>query len=133
MHRVINQVTLIGRLGNDPKSFGNKDRSGAKFNLATNETFGTGDDRRQKTDWHTIVCWGGLVKAAQVLTKGSLVAVAGKLRSNKFTDADGNDRWSVEVHASSIEFLDLKKAREADTDADTVPTAADEDEDDIPF
>jgi single-stranded DNA-binding protein len=64
MTHVTNQVTLIGNLGSDPKFFGNGENPGARFDLATNETFGSADERNQRTDWHQVICWGGLTSSA---------------------------------------------------------------------
>ena len=58
-NRVTNQVTLIGRLGDDPTFFGENDRGAARFDLATNEVYGRGEARQERTDWHKIVCWNG--------------------------------------------------------------------------
>ena len=85
MTHVTNHVTLIGNLGDDPKFFGNGDSRGARFDLATNESFGSGDDRRQRTDWHRIVCWGGLTSSAMHLSKGAVC----RLRSRQ----DSRDWW----------------------------------------
>jgi single-strand DNA-binding protein len=111
MTHVTNQVTLIGNLGSDPKFFGNGENPGARFDLATNETFGSGDERNQRTDWHRVICWGGLASSAKHLSKGDKVALAGKLRSNDFEDDDGTKRRVIEVHASSIEFIHVKSFR----------------------
>lgn len=108
MTHVTNQVTLIGNLGNDPESFGTNDHPGARFDLATNEVFGSGDDRRERTDWHRIICWGGLASSATHLAKGDKVALSGKLRSNDFEGDDGTKRRVIEVHASSIDFIHVK-------------------------
>ena len=108
MTHVTNHVTLIGHLGGDPTFFGSGDNRGARFDLATNETFGSPDARRQRTDWHRIICWGGLASSATHLAKGDKVALAGKLRSNDFEGDDGTQRRVIEVHASSIEFLNVK-------------------------
>ena len=108
---VTNQVTLIGNLGHDPEFFGNDDNPGARFDLATNEVFGNGDDRRQRTDWHRIICWGGLASSAKHLASGDKIALAGKLRSNSFDGEDGTKRRVIEIHAYSIEFIQVKSFR----------------------
>ncbi|MCP3957429.1 MAG: single-stranded DNA-binding protein [bacterium] len=116
MNQVQNQVTLIGYLGSDPEAIGNGENAGAKLNLATNEAFGRGEERKERTDWHDVVCWNGLVKSCEHLAKGDRIAVLGKLRSNSWQDQEGNARRSVEVHASDICFLRVKafdRVREA--------------------
>lgn len=111
MTHVTNHVTLIGHLGNDPEFFGTNENPGARFDLATNETFGSGDDRRQRTDWHRVICWAGLASSAKHLSKGDKVALAGKLRSNDLENDDGTKRRVIEVHASSIDFIHVKSLR----------------------
>jgi len=108
---VTNQVTLIGRLGKDPVFFG-EERQGARFDLAVNTPFMKDGERQERVDWITVVCWNGLVKSCKHLGKGDRVAVAGSLRSRTWDDA-GTNRRVVEVHASSVEFLDVKAQREA--------------------
>lgn len=110
-HKVTNQVTLIGNLGGDPEFFGDADRPGARFDLATNDSYGSGENRKERTDWHTIVCWGGLVKSCEHLGKGDKVALAGTLRSRIWED-DGKKRRVTEVHASDLEFLKLQGRKE---------------------
>ena len=110
MYKVSNQVTLIGRLGTDPKISGDENPR-AYFSLATHEEFGRGEDRTERTDWHDIVCWRGLVKSCKHLAAGDRVAVAGKLRSQDWTDSSGHKRRSIEVQADDIVFLDVKASR----------------------
>jgi single stranded DNA-binding protein len=106
-HKVTNQVTLIGNLGADPEFFGNEERPGARFDLATNDTYGNGENRKTRTDWHTVVCWGGLVRSCEALGKGDQVAVSGTLRSRMREIEDIKVRVT-EIHATGIEFLRLK-------------------------
>ena len=141
MNHVTNQVTLIGNLGNDPAFFGNGDYTAARFDLATNEVFGSGDDRNQRTDWHRVICWGGLTNSAKHLSKGDKIALAGKLRSNDFEAQDGTKRRTIEVHASSIEFINVKSRRNAPRAPEDGSNSATQNgtghdgsqEDDIPF
>ena len=109
---VANQVTLIGRLGKDPVFFG-EDGLGARFDLAVNTSFMKDGQRQERVDWLTIVCWNGLVRSCRKLASGDRVAIAGALRENKWDDAEGVSRRTVEVHASSLEFLDVKALRDA--------------------
>ncbi len=107
--KVVNQVTVIGYLGNDAKSFG-EDGVGTSFSLATNEISGGAGDRHEQTEWHKVVCWKGLAKACRGLTKGSCVAVLGALRYSTWIDGNEVQHRTVEIHASSVTFLDVKKS-----------------------
>ncbi len=98
----INQVTIVGRLGKDPevKTFSNGGKI-ANFSVATSEEWkekATGE-RKSRTEWHNIVIQGdGLVGVVErFLTKGSEVALIGKLQTRKWADKDGNDRYTTEI------------------------------------
>jgi single-strand DNA-binding protein len=98
----VNKVILIGNLGQDPevKSFQNGGRI-ANLRIATSENWkdkNTGE-RKERTEWHTVVLQSdGLVGVAErYLRKGSKVYIEGSLRTRKWQDASGNDRYSTEV------------------------------------
>lgn len=97
-----NQAILVGNLGSDPeiRDIGNGRRV-ATFRIATSErwTDKQSGEKREVTDWHTIVVWpDGLVKTVErYLKKGSSVMVAGKIKTRKWQDRDGNDRWVTEI------------------------------------
>jgi single-strand DNA-binding protein len=103
----VNKVILIGNLGADPevKSFQNGGRI-ANLRIATSENWkdkATGE-RKERTEWHTVVLPSdGLVGvAARVLRKGSKVYIEGQLRTRKWQDQSGNDRYSTEVSVGGI-------------------------------
>jgi len=98
----VNKVILIGNLGQDPevKSFQNGGRI-ANLRIATSESWkdrNTGE-RKERTEWHTVVLQSdGLVGVAErYLRKGSKIYIEGQLRTRKWQDASGNDRYSTEV------------------------------------
>ena len=103
----VNKVILIGNLGQDPevKSFQNGGRI-ANLRLATSENWkdkATGE-RKERTEWHTVVLQSdGLVGVAErFLRKGSKVYIEGQLRTRKWQDQSGNDRYSTEVSVGGI-------------------------------
>jgi single-strand DNA-binding protein len=103
----VNKVILIGNLGQDPevKSFQNGGRI-ANLRIATSENWkdkNTGE-RKERTEWHTVVLQSdGLVGVAEkYLRKGSKVYIEGSLRTRKWQDASGNDRYSTEVSVGGI-------------------------------
>ena len=103
----VNKVILIGNLGQDPevKSFQNGGRI-ANLRIATSETWKdrqTGE-RKERTEWHTVVLQSdGLVGVAErYLRKGSKVYIEGQLRTRKWQDASGNDRYSTEVSVGGM-------------------------------
>ncbi len=98
----VNKVILIGNLGKDPdiKSFQNGGRI-ANFSIATSENWkdkATGE-RKERTEWHNIVIQSdGLVGVVErFLRKGSKIYIEGQLRTRKWQDKDGNDRYTTEV------------------------------------
>jgi len=103
----VNKVILIGNLGQDPevKSFQNGGRI-ANLRIATSENWkdkNTGE-RKERTEWHTVVLQSdGLVGVAErYLRKGSKVYIEGQLRTRKWQDASGNDRYSTEVSVGGM-------------------------------
>ena len=98
----VNKVILIGNLGQDPevKSFQNGGRI-ANLRIATSESWkdkNTGE-RKERTEWHSVVLQSdGLVGVAErYLKKGSKVYIEGSLRTRKWQDQSGNDRYTTEV------------------------------------
>ena len=103
----VNKVILIGNLGADPevKSFQNGGRI-ANLRIATSENWkdkATGE-RKERTEWHNVVLQSdGLVGVAErFLRKGSKIYIEGQLRTRKWQDKDGNDRYTTEVSVGGI-------------------------------
>ena len=103
----VNKVIIVGNLGQDPevKSFGNGGKI-CNLRIATSESWkdqATGE-RKERTEWHAVTISGdGLVGVAErYLRKGSKVYVEGQLRTRKWQDKDGNDRYSTEVNVGGI-------------------------------
>ena len=103
----VNKVILIGNLGQDPevKSFQNGGRI-CNLRIATSEQWKdkASGERKERTEWHTVVLNSdGLVGVAErFLRKGSKVYIEGQLRTRKWQDASGNDRYSTEVSVGGI-------------------------------
>jgi single-strand DNA-binding protein len=103
----VNKVIIVGNLGQDPevKSFQNGGRI-ANLRIATSETWkdkATGE-RKERTEWHSVVLQSdGLVGVAErFLKKGSKVYIEGQLRTRKWQDASGNDRYTTEVSVGGV-------------------------------
>lgn len=103
----VNKVILIGALGADPevKSFQNGGKI-ANLRIATSESWKDrqSGERKERTEWHSVVINGdGLVGVAErYLRKGSKVYIEGQLRTRKWQDQNGNDRYSTEVVVAGI-------------------------------
>lgn len=98
----VNKVILIGNLGADPevKSFQNGGRI-ANLRIATSESWKdrASGEKKERTEWHSVTIQGdGLVGVAErYLKKGSKVYIEGKLQTRKWTDQQGNDRYTTEI------------------------------------
>ena len=106
----LNKVLLIGRLGQRPeiRLIHQRDRSIARFTLATNERFYNTQTNEAtiRTEWHRIVAWGKLAEFCErMLDQGKQILVEGKLRTRSWQDRDGNKRSSTEVEAFNIVLL----------------------------
>ncbi|OZN24889.1 single-stranded DNA-binding protein [Actinobacillus seminis] len=105
----INKVIIIGRLGNDPdvKTLPNGDLV-AKISVATSESWTdkqTGE-RREQTEWHSIIAYRQTAEIMrQYLKKGSQVYIEGKLRSRKWQDRNGQDRYTTEIITDRMQML----------------------------
>ena len=118
--RALNRVELIGRLGGDPEvRYTQSGDPVASLSIATNETWtdkATGQPR-EETEWHRCVLWRRLAEIAeQYLGKGSRCYVAGKLRTRKWQDQSGQDRFTTEIEVRDLILLDGR--------AEGAPTAA---------
>ena len=116
----VNKVILIGHLGADPESRSFQNGGGVvNFRIATSERWKdkASGEQKERTEWHSIVVLNeGLQKvASQYLRKGSKVYVEGALRTRKWQDQAGGDRYSTEVVLGAFNgALTLLDRREAD-------------------
>ncbi len=140
MARGINKVILVGNLGADPESRAMPSGSAVtNIRVATSETWkdkNTGD-QQERTEWHNVAFFGRLAEvAAEYLRKGSQVYIEGKIRTRKWQDRDGNDRWSTEIIANEMQMLGGRAGSDAPAQAATVaeaPPVSTDFDDDIPF
>ncbi|BCP56220.1 hypothetical protein K32_48370 [Kaistia sp. 32K] len=108
----LNQVNLIGRLGQDPevKYLPNGDAV-CNVSLATSERWKDkqSGEQKEKTEWHRVVLFGKVAEiAGQYLRKGTLVYFQGKLETRKWQDQSGVDRYTTEIRASEMKMLGSK-------------------------
>lgn len=124
MSKGINKVILIGNLGAEPdvRYMQNGDAV-ARVSLATSESWkdkATGE-AQERTEWHRVVFFGKLAEIVkQYLHKGSKIYVEGQLRTNKWQDKDGQDRYTTEIVVSArgtLQMLDGRAAGEGESRA----------------
>jgi len=110
---MINKVTLVGNLGQDPEIRNLENGAKvAKFSVATNENYQDKSGEWKKiTEWHNVVAWRGLADSAERnLKKGGMVYVEGKLTTRKWQDQNGNDRYSTDVVARFLRSLERRES-----------------------
>ena len=108
--RGVNKVILVGVLGKDPetKTFANGG-SLTQFSIATSEawTDKTTGERKEQTEWHNIVLQNKLGEIAQqYLRKGSKVYIEGSLNTRKWTDQNGQERYTTQIKGQQMQMLD---------------------------
>src|SRR4029453_900161 len=109
MARGINKVILVGNLGADPDTrYMPSGKAVTNIRIATSESWKdkqTGD-QQERTEWHSIVLYDKLGEiAAEYLRKGSQVYIEGKIRTRKWQDKEGKDRYTTEVIADQMQML----------------------------
>ena len=106
----LNKVMIIGNLGADPEiRYTQQNNAVTTMRVATSEvwTDKQSGDRKESTEWHRIVVWGRQAENCEkYLKKGSLVYVEGNLRTREWQDKEGQRRWTTEIKAQRVQFLD---------------------------
>jgi len=104
----INEVTLVGHVGQDPeaKTFDSGDTL-VNIRMATNERWtDRSGEKQERTEWHTVVVRGKSAQAAaQYIDKGDHIYVRGSIRTRKWEDKEGNERYSTEINAFQWQFV----------------------------
>lgn len=150
MARGVNKAILIGNLGKDPDTR-YMPSGGAVTNvtIATSETWKdkqTGQ-QNEKTEWHNVVFFNRLAEIAkEYLRKGSKVYIEGSLRTRKWQDKSGMDRYTTEIIASEMQMLDSKGSggstgfsnqsgsyNQSPSQPESAPSIDQDFDDDIPF
>ncbi|MGE9984596.1 single-stranded DNA-binding protein [Desulfovibrio sp. SGI.169] len=110
---MLNKVMIIGRLGRDPElRYTQSGSPVASLNVATDESYTDRDGNKvERTEWHRVSVFQRQAEnCANYLSKGSLVYVEGSLQTRKWQDQQGQDRYTTEIKAQRVQFLDRKGA-----------------------
>lgn len=156
----VNKVILIGNLGSDPEvRYLEGGSTVARFNIATSESYtNKNGERVEQTEWHRIELWDRLAQIAEkYLRKGNSVYIEGRIRSENWTDKEGQQRTGITIRANTMTLLGgsgsaggnesgtgygaapesapTRQAASAPRSADPVPPsmASGADDDDLPF
>jgi len=146
MARGINKVILVGNCGRDPETrYMPSGGAVTKISIATSDSWKdkqTGE-QKDRTEWHNVVFFGRLGEiAGEYLRKGQQVYVEGSLRTNKWQDKNGNDRYTTEIVASEMQMLGGRSSGDSfapaqnasQSKAQPAPAMAEDAfDDDIPF
>jgi len=112
MARGVNKVILVGNVGSDPEvRYLPNGNPVANLSIATSETWKdkqTGE-RQERTEWHRVVYFNRLAEiVSEYVKKGAKVYTEGALRTRKWQDQNGNDRYTTEIVASELQMLDSR-------------------------
>lgn len=141
----VNKVIIIGNLGADPEvRFMPNGNPVATISVATSETWRDkqSGDQQERTEWHRIVMFNKLAEiVGEYLKKGSKVFIEGKLRTRKWQDKNGQDRYTTEIVADEMQMLDSRggagqgdyQPSQQAPKASKPETATESFDDDIPF
>ncbi len=130
----LNKVMIIGNLGGDPEMrFTPNGNPVTSFRIAATQVYTTaGGDRKQDTEWFTVVTWNKLAETCnQFLAKGRQAYVEGRLQTRSWEGQDGQKRSRVEIVANKVLFLDRQST--APLDEEKIPQMGEQEVDDLPF
>ena len=104
---MVNKVTLLGRIGQDPEVKTVGETKVAKISLATSESYkDKSGNKVENTEWHNLELWDGLAKIAEsYLKKGSQIYVEGKIKTDKWETDTGEKRSAVKIRVTSLTML----------------------------
>ncbi|MBM3937078.1 MAG: single-stranded DNA-binding protein [Sphingomonadales bacterium] len=144
---MINKVILLGRLGKDPvvRRLDNG-RVVANVTLATNDYYTKDGQRMESTEWHNLEMWDKQAETAEkYLKKGSLLYVEGKIRTDRYTDAEGQERQTRKIRVNNFQMMGSmlaprsEEGQRSDSHSDSNSTDAghamdmDHDDEGLPF
>jgi single-strand DNA-binding protein len=117
----LNKVMIIGRLGQDPElKYTPGGAAVCNFSVATSESWtDKAGQKQEKTEWHRIVVWGKLAELCnQYLAKGRQAFIEGKLQTRSWEDKEGQKKYTTEIMANTVQFLDSKQTAGASMGAE---------------
>ena len=137
-----NKIILVGNLGRDPElRYTPQGTPVCSFTVATNEKRkDRAGETQDHTTWFRVTLWGRQAEtASQYLTKGRPIYVEGRIRLEEWTDRDGKQRYTLEVHATDMQFIGGTRGDEANVSfskaspTERGPSEPELSDDDIPF
>ncbi len=118
----VNKAILVGRLGQDPEIRSTTSgQNVCTLSIATSESFIKEGKKEERTEWHRVVLWGKLAEIAhKYLKKGRLVYIEGKLQTRSWQDQQGQKRYTTEILANNLHFLENATSQNEHIGAQTI-------------
>ncbi|MBU2772480.1 single-stranded DNA-binding protein [Acidithiobacillus ferrooxidans] len=140
----VNKVIVLGNLGRDPEMrYTQAGKAIATLNMATSESFKDKDGNKQeRTEWHRVVLFDRIAEiAGEYLRKGSTAYIEGRLQTRKWTDKEGQERYTTEIVGDRLQLIGGKKSEEGGSEhapapasrGGNTPPPVEDFDDDIPF
>jgi single-strand DNA-binding protein len=123
----VNKVILVGNVGRDPEiRYMPSGDAMANLSLATTDTWkDKNGEKQEKTEWHRVVIFGKTAEVAgQYVKKGSQIYIEGRLQTRKWTDKEGQEKYSTEIVADRMQMLGSRGGGDAPMDRESAPSAA---------
>ena len=132
----VNKVIILGRLGRDPEIRHTQGGSAVcNMSVATSRKWrDKSNNDQEETEWHRIVVWGNQAEpCAKYLSKGREVYVEGRLKTNKYTDKEGVEKYATEIVAERVQFIGGRSQGGQSSNTGDAPYGPIDSSDDIPF
>ena len=137
---MLNKAQIIGRVGRDPEvRYLTSGDAVVNISLATTERWKdkSSGETKEATEWHRVNLFGRLAEiAGQYVQQGSLIYIEGKIKTRKWKDKDGTEKYTTEIFGESLKLLSSKQGtqpREEKPKAESKGSGFDDMDDDIPF
>lgn len=103
----VNKVIILGNVGKDPEvRYTAAGKAICNISIATSRSYGKGEERKEETEWHSVVFYERQAEiAGEYLKKGRPVYIEGRIRTRKWQDKEGADRYTTEIIAESMQLL----------------------------
>lgn len=133
----VNKCIIVGNLGRDPETrYANSGEAITTVSIATTDKWKdkTSGEQKEQTEWHRVVFFGKLAEiAGEFLKKGSQVYIEGKLKTRKWTDKDGVERYTTEVVSDFMQMLGSRDDSQAKSERFGISTPGNFHHDDVPM
>ena len=128
MSKGVNKVILVGNLGSEPEFRSNSGVNICKLSVATTESWRDRESGQMndKTEWHRVTAFGRTAEVMRdYLHRGDMVYIEGRLRTTKYQDKNGQDRWSTEVVTDRMNMLGARSGGGSGSSTEGAPPTQD--------